>query len=191
MPRRPHHRARPLRRAGLPRHRHRRQLRRRRGLRPPAGAGCGDVRPGAGHRRDAGGGPEVDVRHHVQAAACGEGVVSRAARGPARGARLHQPAGRGGMPAGLRPHPQPGLPPRARAGGARGRLAHPPQPLQIPCRLLPDPRADRGRPQAARTARPDAGPDRADQPAARRGLRPGVQHPRAAHRAGGEVLACA
>ena len=77
--------------ARLPCDRHARQLRRRGGVCASAGVGCGAVRHRAGHRGHAGGGAEVDVRHDVQAAACGQGRVSRAARGAA-GASAASPA---------------------------------------------------------------------------------------------------
>ena len=73
------------------------------------------VRHRARHRRHPGGGAEVDVRHHVQAAACRQGGVSRAARRTPGAARLHQPRRRAGMRAGLRPHAQP----RLQSGRAR------------------------------------------------------------------------
>jgi 2-methylcitrate dehydratase PrpD len=56
----------------------------------------------------------------------------------------------------LRQHAQPRLQSRRCAGRAASRLPHPEQPLQVPCRLLHDARADRGRAQTARTARTDA-----------------------------------
>ena len=65
---------------------------------------AGAVCHGAWHRGHAGGGAEVDVRHDVQAAACREGGVSRAARSTPGTTWFHQPSRRGRMPAGLRPH---------------------------------------------------------------------------------------
>ena len=65
------------------------------------------------------------------------------------------------------------------------------QSLQVPRRLLHDARADRGRAQAARTAWLTPAQVERITPAARRSLRPRLQHSAATHRAGGEVLAAA
>ena len=130
-------------------------------LRAPDGAGRGTVRHRARHRGHAGSGPEIDVRHHVQAAARRQGGVSRTARRAAGEARLHQPCRRAGVPAGFRAHAQSRLQSRARAGDAGGRFLSAQQSVQVPRRLLPDARADRGRAQAARAARADARPHRA------------------------------
>ena len=163
MPARAAARARPLQRARLPCHRHARKFRRRGCLRASAWSRRGAIRHCARHRGNAGSRAEVDVRHDVQTAACRKGRVSRTARRAAGQARVHQPRRRAGVPARLRSHPQPGLQSGRGSGNAAGRLPYPQQSVQVPRGLLHDPRADRGRAQAARAAWTDPRPHRAHQ----------------------------
>ena len=129
----------------LPRHRHGRLLLRDRRGRPHAGPQRRAARRRLRHRRDPGRRPEVELRHDVQAAACRHGVRARPARRPPRRQGLYRPRRFARMRPGLRllakrPSRYRRRPRRAAVG-----LAPAQQPLQVPCRLLPDACADRVR----------------------------------------------
>ena len=141
----------------------------------------------ARHRRDPGGRAQIAVRHDVQAVPCRQGGAERPLGGAPRRARVFEPHRPPRMRPGVRRDPRPGFLARGGAGRARGWLSHPRQPLQIPRRLLHDPRADRNRaPSAART-RAQPRPDRRHHPAARCRVRPDLQHPRPGRRVAEQV----
>ena len=111
------------------------------------------VRDGAGDRGNAGGRAEIDVRHHVQAAARREGGISRPDGRETGGEGLYQSDRRARMRPGFRPNAQPGFQSRPGVRYASRWMVDRQQSVQVSCLLLHDSCADRGGTQVARTAR--------------------------------------
>jgi hypothetical protein len=135
--------------ARLSRDRHGRRVRRRGGVRAPARPRWRGDRPRAGHRRHAIGRPQIAIRDDVQAVPRRQGRTERVARGPPRRARVFGPSRSDRMHTGLRRDPRARFLSRKSARRTEGRFSYLRQPLQVPCRLLHDPRADRMRPATA------------------------------------------
>ena len=159
--------ARPLQCARLPCHRHARQLRRRRGLRASASSWTRSSQTALGIA-----GTQAAGLKSMFGTMCKPLHAGKAAYHGAFAARLAQ---RGftsradvlECPQGFARTHSPDFNPSAALADTAGRLPHPQQPLQVPCRLLHDACADRGCAQAARTARPHG---RRDRPASGCGL---------------------
>ncbi len=156
------------------------------------GAAARRDRPGADPRvrprRNPGGRPEELLRDDVEAAAPRQGGAERPAGRPPRRARLHQRHRHSGFGPGLRRHPVDHR--RSdRGAGRAGRAVGGGGALQVPRRLLPHPRLDRGGEPTARRGRRRARGDRGgDGEGSRRPPRR-LQHPGACHRPGVQVLA--
>ena len=189
-PRRPARVAQPL-PEGLPRHRHGRLLLGHRRRRPHAGPRRQAARRRLRHRRHAGRRPQVQLRHHVQAAACRHGLGARAARRPPRRQGLHRPRRFAGMRPGLRLLAERSPERRRRTRRAAVGLAPAQQSLQVPRRLLPDARAHRVRQGDPAEEQLPARAGEEDPAADRLGRRQGLQHPAIRRRASRPSSRCA